>query len=445
MHGWMQSFPATVSVPLCLSIVLFSGFLVTRLTKILHLPNVSGYILAGVLLGPHTLGIVPQEMVTQMGFVSDIALSFIAFGVGKFFKRKVLAQTGRRVIAITVMEALGAGVIVTMFMYFVLRQSWDFSLLLGAISTATAPASTMMTIRQYKAKGHFVNTLLQVVALDDVVCLLAFSVATALVNADASGQFSFSDVLLPLAYNVAAIGLGALCGYGLSRLITNRRSEDNRLILSIAMLLGITALCALCDVSPLLSCMVFSAVYINITEDKKLFKQVDRFTPPVLSLFFILSGMSLDIGTLGSVGGIGVCYFLVRIVGKMLGSYAGAALTHDEENVRRYLGLALVPQAGVAIGLAFLGQRLLPDAMGNLFLTIILSSSILYELIGPACAKFALHKAGALHPPVADVTPETLPEPSVAVEEPAPQEEEKTRKRAPWAKAHGHALVHDHR
>lgn len=439
MHGWMQSFPATVSVPLCLSIVLFSGFLVTRLTKVLHLPNVSGYILAGVLLGPHTLGVVPQEMVTQMGFVSDIALSFIAFGVGKFFKRKVLAQTGRRVIVITVMEALGAGVLVTAFMYFVLRQSWDFSLLLGAISTATAPASTMMTIRQYKAKGHFVNTLLQVVALDDVVCLLAFSVATALVNADASGQFSLSDVLLPLAYNVAAIGLGGLCGYGLSRLITNKRSEDNRLILSIAMLLGITALCALCDVSPLLSCMVFSAVYINITEDKKLFKQVDRFTPPVLSLFFILSGMSLDIGTLGSVGLIGVCYFLVRIAGKMFGSYAGAVLTHDEGSVRRYLGLALVPQAGVAIGLAFLGQRLLPDPTGGLFLTIILSSSILYELIGPACAKFALHKAGALNPPVDNALaaePQT-PEPA--------QPEEKAHKHdsAPWA--HGHELVHGHR
>lgn len=393
-----ENYPGSTSILIALSIILFSGFLVTRVTKRLHLPNVSGFILAGMLIGPHAVGLVPEALVDKMGFVSDIALAFIAFNVGKFFRKKTLKRTGSAVFLITVLESLLAGLLVFLTMYFLFHLSAAFSLLLGAIATATAPASTMMTITQYRAKGPFVDTLLQVVALDDVVCLLAFSVAAAIVNGQ-EGGFSTADVVLPLVWNVLAIGLGFLCGFLLSRLLRPAtRSQDNRLILAVAMLLGLSGVCALFNISPLLSCMVFGAAYMNLTRDKALFRQLSGFTPPIMSMFFIISGMNLDVRLLGTVGLIGVCYFFIRILGKYGGAWLGAKLSHMDSNIRNYLGLALIPQAGVAIGLAFLGDRMLPPAIGDLLLTIILSSSVLYELIGPACAKLSLTLSGAITP-----------------------------------------------
>lgn len=379
-----------------LAIILFAGFIITRLTKRLHLPNVSGYIIAGVLIGPGCLKMVPTDILGHMGFISDIALAFIAFGVGKFFKKEVLREAGIRIIIVTFFEALAAGILVTVSMRLIFKMDWNFALLLGAIATATAPASTMMTIHQYHAKGDYVNALLQVVALDDVVCLLTFSVVVAVVNARTAGQVAIADVILPIITNAGGILFGFLCGFLLSHLLTPARSKDNRLILAVAMLLGLSGICSFFGLSPLLSCMIFGATYINITDDRKLFKQVNRFTPPVMSIFFIVSGMNLDLNSIRTAGIIGVCYFAIRIAGKYLGAYAGCLLTSMPRHIRNYMGLALIPQAGVAIGLAFLGQRMLPEEMGSLLLTIILSSSVLYELVGPVCAKMSFFLSGTI-------------------------------------------------
>ncbi len=381
---------------LSLSIILFSGFILTRMTNTLNMPKVSGYILAGILIGPCCFNFIPAPVIDGMSFVSDLALSFIAFGVGKFFKKEVLMRTGRRIIIITISEALAAGVLVTFCLKFIFNLNWEFALILGAIATATAPASTMMTINQYKAKGEFVDTLLQIVALDDVVCLLAFSIVTAIINGNAAGGFSAHDLLIPVAYNLLVIVLGIFCGYFLSRLLIPARSKDNRLILAIAMLLGLSGICAAIDISPLLSCMVFGAVYINLTRDKKLFRQINSFTPPVMSVFFIVSGMNLDLNALKTVGAIGVSYFVIRIVGKYMGTYLSCLFTKTSRQIRNYMGFALIPQAGVAIGLAFLGQRMLPPETGNMMLTIILSSSVLYEMVGPVSAKAALVLSGSI-------------------------------------------------
>lgn len=381
---------------LTLSIILFSGFIMTRLTNTLNMPKVSGYILAGILIGPYCLNLIPLPMIEGMGFVSDLALAFIAFSVGKFFKKEVLLRTGRRIIVITISEAMAAGVLVTLSLKLMFGLDWGFALMLGAIATATAPASTMMTINQYKAKGEFVDTLLQIVALDDVVCLLAFSIVSAVINGNASGRLSTHDILAPVIYNFLIIALGAFCGYFLSRLLVPARSRDNRLILAIAMLLGLSGICAALDISPLLSCMVFGAVYINLTRDKKLFRQINSFTPPVMSCFFIVSGMNLDLGALKVVGGIGISYFLIRIIGKYLGTYISCQLMGTSKAIRNYMGFALIPQAGVAIGLAFLAQRMLPPVTGNMVLTIILSSSVLYELAGPVSARAALILSGSI-------------------------------------------------
>jgi Kef-type K+ transport system membrane component KefB len=392
----LSCFNETTMILLSLSAILLAGFVLTRLTKLAKLPNVTGYIVAGVLIGPHVLNIIPAQMVEDMCFISDIALAFIAFGVGRFFKKEAFRETGAGVFIITIAESLLAGIFVTMLMRFAFSLDWNFSLLLGAIATATAPASLMVTIRQYHARGNFVNVLLQVIALDDAVCLIAFSLAAAVVSASYGSELTTTEVVLPVFYNIAALAIGFTSGVVLSRLMTPKRSEDNRLILTVALLLGIAGLCAAVDISPLLSCMLFGMTYINLTKDKELYKQVEKFTPPILSLFFVVSGMNLDIRAFNTLGIIGVAYFFARVAGKYLGAYAGSTLAGAPQNVRKYLGLALVPQAGVAIGLAFLGKRILPPAAGSMLLTIILASSVLYELIGPASAKLALILSGSI-------------------------------------------------
>lgn len=379
----------TTKVLLSLSIMLLTGFLMTRVTKLLKLPNVSGYIIGGILIGPYCLKFVSKDMLEHMDFISDIALSFIAFGVGKFFKKEVLKKAGTKVIIITIFESLMAMLFVTIAMHFIFKLSWQFSLILGAIASATAPASTMMTIKQYKAKGEFVDVLLQVVALDDIVCLLAFSVATAIASTS-NGNFKAMDILKPIGFNLLSIGIGVILALILRLVLNPKRSKENRLILVIMALLSLCAICSILEVSPLLCCMIFSTVYVNITDDTYLFYQIDNFTPPVMLLFFVLSGMKLNMKTLLSVGIIGVSYFFIRIIGKYIGSYLGCLVTKEHKDIRYNLGLALIPQAGVAIGLSVLGQRLLPADLGNLLSTIILASSVLYEFVGPSCAKASL-------------------------------------------------------
>jgi len=336
-------------------------------------------------------------------------------GVGKYFKLGRLRKNGRSVLILTVFESLIAALLVFLVMAFVFRLPIPFSLLLGAIGSATAPASTIMTIRQYKAKGQFVDILLQIVALDDAVALLAFSVCAAIAQAmEGGGGISPKAVLLPILWNLLALAAGALAGFLLHKLIGENRSSQHRLVLVTALLLSITGFCTALDISPLLACMVMGAVYINVSGNKKVFKQVNGFTPPIQLLFFVLSGMRMDLTALKAAGLIGVVYFLVRIIGKYAGAWLGAMLGKASVPIRRYLGLALIPQAGVSIGLALLGQRILPAESGALLSTIILSSGVLYEMIGPACAKAAIFLSGSV--------PKPEPEPSPALPNTPPKE-----------------------
>lgn len=326
MNTFLNQFNDTAIVLISLSVILLAGFMLTRVTKIAKLPYVTGYIIAGVLIGPHVLNILPRNIIENMNFISDIALAFIAFGVGRFFKKDVFRETGRGVVVITLFESLLAGGLITFSMAYLFKLSWKFSLLLGAIATATAPASTMVTIRQYDAKGNFVNILLQVVALDDAICLVTFSIVTAFISTTNS-SVSTHEIILPIIYNIGALLLGYLSGAVLSHLMTPKRSEDNRLILTISFLLGIAGLCAAINISPLLSCMLFGTTYINLTKDEDLFDQVEKFTPPILSMFFVVSGMSFDITTFNTLGLLGVAYFFIRIIGKYTGAYLGCYLT----------------------------------------------------------------------------------------------------------------------
>ena len=404
----------TVSVIIVsIALMLICGFAVTRITKRLRLPNVTAYIVAGILIGPYCLNLVPKGVVSGMDFIADIALAFIAFSTGEFFKFDTLKKSGAKVVVITVFEAVLASVLVFIVTYFVLGLELNFSIVLAALASATAPASTVMTIRQTHARGDFVDTLLQVVALDDVVGLVAYSVAISVALASATGAFHAASVLKPLAVNVLVFLLGGLFGVFL-KLLLHKRSTDNRLIVSVALLFAFCGICAMLDVSPLLGCMSMGMIYINLTGDERLFQQLNYFNPPILLLFFVRSGLNFDLGALvntsESIGTtpllvVGVLYFLVRIIGKYAGAFFGCLVTKKDKKVRNFLGLALIPQAGVAIGLAATGARTLGGEPGKALETIILASSVLYELIGPACAKLSLYLSGSYSNKLEDLAP----------------------------------------
>lgn len=382
-----------------IAIMLFAGFLLTRITKLLKLPNVTAYIVAGILIGPYCLNLIPSDFVEGTSFLADIALAFIAFSTGEFFRIDVLKKNGIKVIIITIFEAILAMIVVFLVCFLILKLDIAFSIVLGALASATAPASTMMTIRQTNAKGDFVDTLLQVVALDDVVGLIAYSIAISIAIASTSGNVNFISIVKPIILNIVALIVGGLFGLLMKILMPKKRTKDNRLIISIALLLTFCGLCSLFDISSLLGCMCMGMVYINLTNDDKLFKQLNYFSPPILLLFFVRSGVSFDLKALMSSSAIGsipiivigVVYFFTRIIGKYGGAYLGCLITKKKKTVRNYLGLALIPQAGVAIGLASLGARTIGGEVGAALETIILASSVLYELIGPACAKLSLY------------------------------------------------------
>ena len=415
----------TAKVIIALSIMLFSGFILTRVTKLLKLPNVTAYIVAGILIGPFVLGLVPATVIQGTGFLADVALAFISFSVGEFFKLSSLKKNGLKTVVLTLCEALSAAILIFVLTFFILRLNIGFSIILSALAAATAPTSTAMTIRQSKARGPFVDTVLQVIALDDVLSLIAFSIALSVAGpflsaGDAPVEINFSDVVMPIITNIGLMIIGAFFGFFLKLLMPKKRTTDNRLIILISMLFTFCGICAVLGVSPLLGCLTMGMVYINVSGDDKLYKQLNYFSPPIMLLFFVRSGANLKIDALFTVSGnsgtvpiilVAILYFLVRMVGKYGGAYMGGLITKSPKETKNYLGLALIPQAGVTIGLAAMAQEAIGGIDGANLNTIILASGILYELIGPACANAALHLASAIPNKIEDVAPvETVDE-----------------------------------
>ena len=405
LHQFLDGMSPTSRVIISVAFMLFFGFLMTRLTKLIKLPNVTAYILTGILIGPFCLDLIPSTVVEGMDFLSDIALALIAFSTGEFFRLSVLKKNGAKVLLITIFEACIASVAIFVLTFFVLRLQLAFSIVLSALAAATAPASTMMTIRQTGAKGDFVNTLLQVVAIDNIVALLAYGIAISVAVAYNSGNpIDAGDVIMPLLINIGVLLLGGVFGFFMKTLMTKKRSTDNRLIISLALLFAFCGICTMLDISPLLGCMSMGTVYINLTDDDKLFKQLNYFSPPILLLFFVRSSVNFRLDALfssvGTIGAaplivVGLLYFAVRIAAKYAGAFIGCLLARKKKEIRNNLGLALIPQAGVAIGLAAMGARSLGGDAGGALETIILASSILYELVGPACAKLSLYLSGS--------------------------------------------------
>ena len=381
-----------------LAIALFLALIGGKLVKKLHLPNVTGYIIIGLFAGPYCLNILPIELIEDLSFISDLALGFIAFSIGAEFKLSYLKRVGKAPVVIAFFEAVMAVVVVDLALILT-GNDIAFSLVLGAIAAATAPAATLMVVRQYKAKGPVTETLLPVVAIDDAVALMCFGLSVAAAKAISSkGQASLALTLLdPVVEIVGGLLFGALLGLLFRVLVKLYTGRGNRLAITIAMVALALGISNMLGLSSLLTCMAMSAVFVNVSnESDKIFEQLDRMTPPIYMLFFLLSGADLNISILASVGVIGIVYIVFRVVGKLMGAYVGSKVSNTKPVVQKYLGLTLIPQAGVAIGLATISMSVVPE-YGQTIRAIILSGTVVYELIGPVITKTALIRAGEIN------------------------------------------------
>ena len=430
---------------LAISIALILGLLSNRLSKKLNLPNVTGYLIVGILIGPYLFsllfdgfgGVISEEMVHSFGIMVDIALGFIAFSIGSEFKLSSIKKLGKGVIIITLFQALAALIFVDIALSIYSLIAGNFQenlpviLTLGAVATATAPAATLMVIKQYKAKGPVTDTLLPVVALDDAIGLILFSLSFSIAQIFAKQQAGIQGVNinllsvigLPLLEIVLALLVGAVIGIILTLAMKWFKSRANRLICMLASTFLCVSLCSLfgiwfgIELSSLLTCMMMGAVFCNLRKDAlNIIEGIERWTPALFMLFFILSGSELDFTTI-SLPTIGICviYLVARSLGKYFGARLGCSINKTDPNVKKFLGLTLLPQAGVAIGMArsasstfralseqtinlnpnFTGFAYL-NSLGVTITAVVLCATLIYELLGPLVTKMALKKAGEI-------------------------------------------------
>lgn len=377
--------------------MIFSGMAFGRLVKLIKLPNVTGYLLAGLIFGPSVLGIIPKDTIDSISVISEVALGFIAFSIGNEFKMSYFKKVGISPIVIAALEALGAVVAVCAVLV-AFGNDLSFSLVLSSIAAATAPAATIMVIRQYKAKGPVTETLLSVVALDDAAALMLFGIAVAVAGMlNSSANVSVAGMILsPIVEIVGALVIGAVLGMLLTFFVRFFKKDGNRLSLAAGFVFAGIGIADMLGVSSLLLCMALGAVFVNFSKQSlPVMKVVDSITPPIFILFFVASGAALDLSVLPTLGVVGVIYVVFRVVGKVLGAYLGAAMCRCDKKIKKYLGYALLPQAGVAIGLSLAATTVVPE-YGQTIRAVVLCATFIYELIGPAVTKIALKKAGEI-------------------------------------------------
>lgn len=407
-----------------MSIALVAGLLMTRVFKKLHLnfPDVTAFLIAGLAIGPYGLGSLhigglgfsSLEAVNELSVISSVALGFIAFAIGNEFRLSQLKETGRQAAVIGVLQALVAMVLVDaalLGLHLLMPDvlSAPAAITLGAIATATAPAATLMVVRQYKARGKLTDLLLPIVALDDAVGLVAFAVSFGVATALHSGSVNLLSILVePLLEIVGSLLLGSLMGLILTLLEKLFFSNSNRLSLTIAFVVMTIALSGMefqlgpvkLGFSNLLVCMMLGTVFCNLCpRSPDIMERSDRWTVPLYALFFVLSGAELDLSVFSSLAvvGIGVVYILTRSAGKYLGARGSAAMVNCDHNIRKYLGITLLPQAGVALGMSASSMSL-GAGDGKLIRNIVLFSVLVYELLGPSLTRWALMKSGDIRP-----------------------------------------------
>ncbi len=406
---------------LSVSVALVAGLIMTRFFKPFKLPAITAYLIAGVLIGPYCigalningLGFTSTEAVSRMSLVSEVALGFIAFSIGNEFILSDLKKTGKQAMVIGVLQALAATVFVDIALFVVHlimpdKLSVSQAITLGAIATATAPAATLMVVRQYKAKGPLTSLLLPIVALDDAIGLVVFAVSFGIAKTLMSGTVDIISIIVnPLVEIVCSLGLGAVMGWVLTQLEKMFNSNTNRLNLTIAFVF-LTASLSMLDFhigsvhigfSSLLVCMMLGTVFCNICPlSHDLMEASDKWTSPLFALFFVISGAELELNVFAdwAIVVIGIVYIIFRSIGKYTGSYVSAKMTKCEPQICKYLGITLLPQAGVALGMCTTAMQLGDD--GNLIRNITLFAVLIYELFGPFFTKQALAAAGDIKP-----------------------------------------------
>ena len=376
-----------MNILFALAIAMAVGMAMTRLIKLIHLPNVTAYLIAGLLVGPYVLKVLTPEMNSKLSIISDVALGFIAYSIGSEFKLSYIKEIGAKPMVITAFEGCVASLLVFLTL-----------LALGAIAAATAPAATLMVVRQYKANGPVTRMLLPVVAMDDALGLMLYAIMMAIARTlDSGAALSVMTLLVkPLIEIVGSLAMGVLIGTVMVFCLRFFHSRGNKLTMTILIVFLAVGLSTMLDLSSLLVCMMVGATMINVSNDSPaLLEQCDRFTPPLFLLFFVLSGASLDLSVLPTVGVVGIAYVLSRAIGKSLGATIGAAIEKCDKNIIRYLGMTLIPQAGVAIGMARMCLTDLP-AYGSTINAVVLAGTLIYELTGPVITKIALTKAGEI-------------------------------------------------
>lgn len=382
---------------LFLAATLFLALIAGKIVKQIKMPNVTGYLIMGLLAGPYCLNLIPIDIVESFAIIPKTALGFIAFSIGAEFKISYLKKVGKTPIVIAVFEALFAVIFVDAILI-ITGNNIPFSLVLGAIAAATAPAATLMVVKQYKAKGPVTETLLPVVAIDDAAALMCYGLSVAVAKAiQSNGQNSLvATIVKPIIEIIGALGIGAVLGIIFAVFIKFYTGRGNRLAITYAMVFACIGVSDLLGWSPLLACMAMSAVLVNVSSAADdIFSQTDRITPPIFMLFFFLSGAELDIRVIPTVGILGILYIIFRVLGKYTGALLGAKVCHAAPTVQKYLGFTLIPQAGVAIGLATTSMSIVPE-FGPLIRTVILCGTVIYELTGPIITKIALKKAGEI-------------------------------------------------
>ena len=405
----------------CVSIALGAGLLMSRVVKPLGLPSVTGYLVAGILIGPYVIGALgfdgigftSVENVKDYQIISDAALGFIAFAIGNEFRLSQLKQIGKTATFIGIFQALIATLLVDAVLiglHFIIPDKLPLSMaiILGAIAAATAPAATLMVVRQYKAKGKLTDLLLPIVAIDDAVGLIIFAVSFGIAKAIEHGQFNVASIVIePLVEIGASLLLGFVMGLLFSLFERFFSSNSKRLCLSVTCVLFTVALSMVkfeiggihVGFSTLLVCMMLGTMFCNLCDfSAEIMDKTDKWTVPLFVLFFVMSGAELELSVFTDVVivGIGVAYIVSRSLGKYFGAYGSAKLMKCDEKTTKYLGITLLPQAGVALGMSVTAMEL--GEVGQIVRNIVLFSVLIYELVGPVLTKIALTKAGNIEP-----------------------------------------------
>ncbi len=379
-----------------ISIVLIVGIICGKLANLVKLPNVSGYLIAGLLLGPSLINYISSKDTQSFEIVNELALSFIAFSIGSEFVIHEMVKYGKRIFVITLMEVVGAVLVVFIVMYILFQQSFALSIIIASMSAATAPAATLMVIKQYRANGPLTRTILPVVALDDIFGIMIFGLAIPIAAMSIRGvEPSFINIVInPLIEILGSLVLGFGLGV-ITVLITRKIKTNDDLQITSLIAIGIgVGVSTLLGLSPLLTNIMIGFVIVNyLPRSEKVFTVVNQFVPVFYILFFVLAGAMLDINILKTIGLIGIAYIFARGIGKIIGSLLGCKIMKVEKSVSKYLGFCLLPQGGVSIGLSVIVRQQIPE-LAVTITTIIMCGILVYEIVGPILTKIALHKAG---------------------------------------------------